>query len=372
MKSDYDKGYNKGIQLGRVVRYYDDEYLGNIAHKMANFSNYEYSFKELLRGLRHGIDEQETRRQHRMPLAKLKGKKNPLPLISPDAFSSLMSDPTLVSSAQYVAATGLAKKAKSYIKGRGKSNPLKSPEQYGLMQAVASGTAKVKGISQEIAEKLVRETPAGVRSKFAKLLAKKRNPSEEDFEEAEDVSRKWHGREPQEVVDIDEEEVYEDVGAILADLEELGILTTEDGDLEKWTIRFKRDRPKLCSDLKMENLEIVGGDQELGGEFNGKIEVPLGYCYQIVYETDKHHLEGSNGYPESYEHFFGEEFYKGEGFNQDDYSNSDDFFEDLLDEGVVELAMSKGYLPMVVYDSRNCKIRLVGGKYTIKDVGITD
>ena len=122
----------------------------------------------------------------------------------------------------------------------------------------------------------------------------------------------------------------------------------------------------------MENLEIVGGDQELGGEFNGKIEVPLGYCYQIVYETDKHHLEGSNGYPESYEHFFGEEFYKGEGFNQDDYSNSDDFFEDLLDEGVVELAMSKGYLPMVVYDSRNCKLRLVGGKYTIKDVGITD
>ena len=42
------------------------------------------------------------------------------------------------------------------------------------MQAVASGTAKVKGISQEIAEKLVRETPAGVRSKFAKLLAKKK------------------------------------------------------------------------------------------------------------------------------------------------------------------------------------------------------
>ena len=159
------------------------------------------------------------------------------------------------------------------LRVRRKSNPLKSPEQYGLMQAVASGTAKVKGISQEIAEKLVRETPAGVRSKFAKLLAKKRNPSEGDFEEAEEVSsRKWHGREPQEVVDIDEEEVYEDVGAILADLEELGILTTEDGDLEKWTIRFKRDRPKLCSDLKMENLEIVGGDQELSGEFGNRLK----------------------------------------------------------------------------------------------------
>ena len=45
-------------------------------------------------------------------------RKRNLPLISPAAFSSLMSDPTLVSSAQYVAATDLAKKAKSYIKGK--------------------------------------------------------------------------------------------------------------------------------------------------------------------------------------------------------------------------------------------------------------
>jgi ribosome modulation factor len=199
-----------------------------------------------------------------------------------------------------------------------------------------------------------------------------KNPSNSDLQEAEDVSREWHGRDPQEVVEIDEEEVYEDVGAILADLEELGVLADEDGKLETWAIRFKRDRPKLTCDLAKENLEIVGGDQELELDDDGKDDKALGYCYQIVYETDKHHLEGSNGYPESYEHFFGEEFYKGEGFDQDDYKTSDDFFEDVLREGVVMKAISKGYLPMVVYNVPNCKIRLIGGKYKIKDVGIED
>jgi hypothetical protein len=200
----------------------------------------------------------------------------------------------------------------------------------------------------------------------------KKNPSEdEDIKLAEGVSEEWHGRKSKEIVEIDEIEKYEDTGAILADLEELGILGSDFAT--RYTITFKSDRPKLCSDLKKENLEIVGGDQGIDIDIDlSKNKVPLGYCYSIVYETDKHHLEGSNGYPESYEHFFGEEYYKSCGYSQDDYKTSDDFFDDLLEDGIVEDAIGEGYLPVAMYDRVNEKLSLVGGRYSIEDVGIKD
>ena len=357
---------------------------------------------------------------------------NPLPLISSAAFQALATDPTLTSMAEYGAAGEFVSRAKGMLKGkRKKRNALITPSMVGKFIGGRMSSTKTinpdysspyydlpngsqrdgwnRAISHFGSYGRISKVDLDINKRIAKMsieeyqehynapykstaedqieqakgylrganwakthLGKRRNPSDSDLESAEDVSREWHGREPQEVIEIDEEEVYEDVGAILADLEELGVLADEDGKLETWAIRFKRDRPKLTSDLKMENLEIVGGDQELEIEENGKVDMPLGYCYQIVYETDKHHLEGSGGYPESYEHFFGEEFYKKEGFDQDDFKTSDDYFEELLEEGVVLKAISKGYLPMVVYNVPNCKIRLVGGKYKIKDVGIED
>ena len=131
----------------------------------------------------------------------------------------------------------------------------------------------------------------------------------------------------------------------------------------------------LVANADTETLEIVGGDQHLDfgeGWDTSKNEVNLGHVYLIAYCTDKHHLEGSNGVPESYEHFFGEEFYKHKGYKMDDYKDSDEFFEDLLDDGIVEEAIQEGYLPTMVYDTVNEKIRLVGGKYTIEDVGLRD
>jgi hypothetical protein len=200
-----------------------------------------------------------------------------------------------------------------------------------------------------------------------KKVRGKRNPNSK----AEVLTEKWHGRKPKKVTEVEERETYQEEIAELADLEELGVLGA---DLtERFTIVFKRDRPKLCAPDN-ENLEFVGGDQSLsnvpeGVEKDGKMLVPLGYCYQIVYETDKWHLEGSNGVMESYEHFFGEEFYK-EHLDPDDFKNSDEWFDELLEKGIVEEAIEEGLLPMLVYNKTDEKLLIVGGKYEILDVGI--
>lgn len=257
------------------------------------------------------------------------------------------------------------------LPNRGRQNPIKSARQYGMVASVLSGQSKT--ISQQLAEDMMRKTPPNKRSKFAKELAKRRrNPEDEDLGRAKRVSEDWHGRKSRNITEVEEVERYQDTLAELADLEELGVLNQQ---LERWQILFKIDRPKVAADLKQKNLEFVGGNQSLDFDnkyTKGKNEILVGYCYQIVYESDKHHLEGSNGYPESYEHFFGEEFYKKQGYSVEDFKTSDDYFEAMLEEGVVEKAIELGYLPIIVYDCVNCKIRLVGGKYDIQDVGIVD
>lgn len=216
-----------------------------------------------------------------------------------------------------------------------------------------------------------KETPAGLESILTYLKVsplKKSNPS------AEELTETWHGREPKEIIDYEEEEEYEPDGAVLAELEELGIIL-EDRE-QTISIEFEEDPPMLVANVNTETLEVVGGDQTLefgeGWDTRNKSEVSMGHVYLIAYCTDKHHLEGSNGVPESYEHFFGEEFYKGHGYKIDDYKDSEDFFEDLLEDGLVDQAIENGYLPTMIYDTVNEKIKLVGGKYTIEDVGLRD
>jgi len=148
-----------------------------------------------------------------------------------------------------------------------------------------------------------------------------KNPGAIDSREADDISKEWHGRDPIEDYEVEESLTFDETIPKLADLEELGIVGIEGDKVSCYTIRFKKDKPALACNLEKNTLLIVGGDQELSEvkpELANKEEVPIGFVYSIVYETDKHHLEGSNGYPELYEHFFGEEFYKGEGYNQDD------------------------------------------------------
>jgi hypothetical protein len=251
-------------------------------------------------------------------------------------------------------------------------NPITSAEQYGLMQSVASGRSTHGDISREVAREMIAKTPRRLRSQYMKELAKHRNPEEPIVPEVEDKSKEWHGRGNRYVTEVEENETYDTDVAELADLEELGIMTPNMGN--RFTISFKRDRPKLCCDGEGHNLEVIGGDQELnvnqvGIEHDGKRMVPLGYIYYIVYETDKHHLEGSNGYPESYEHYFGEEYYK-KMLAPDKFKNSDDWFLELMQMGYVEIAIEKGLLPMGVYNQTDSKILIVGGDYQVQDVGI--
>jgi hypothetical protein len=165
------------------------------------------------------------------------------------------------------------------------------------------------------------------------------NPSNIDTSSAEEMSQKFHGREPKEVLEVTEFEEYDPALTVLGDLVEIVV----DSGKKELVIHFPRgeDRPKLCCDADGENLEIVGGDQslEIEGLPSHKGKAPLGYATTICYETDKHHLEDSEGEVVEYQHKFGEE---------------------------------GGELPMVVYDVRNDKLELVGGDYTIEDVGIKD
>jgi hypothetical protein len=72
--------------------------------------------------------------------------------------------------------------------------------------------------------------------------------------------------------------------------------------------------------------------------------IKLGKVKSIVYLADKHHLVGSNGKEEEYEHDFGKKKYF------------------LFGKQVGQ--------PELLYDCLNKTMKLVGGTYTIEDEGI--
>jgi hypothetical protein len=197
-----------------------------------------------------------------------------------------------------------------------------------------------------------------------------KNPGEPISPEVEDMAKSWHGRDVGDITEVEELESFESDLVELGDLEELGIL-------ELGTISFKKDQPKLCCDASGHNLEVVSGDQTLdlkgeGIEWKGKRLIPLGYLYSIVYVTDKMHLEGSSGYPEPYEHYLAEDFYKKHLAIEDFDDDTDSWFQELQDMGIVDEAVEKQLLPMVVYDKTDQKILIAGGKYTVTELGIRD
>lgn len=301
---------------------------------------------------------------------------------------------------------------KEIEKGIREGNPISSPEQWGLMQAVASGASRVKGISQAIAEEMIRKTPRKLRSKFAKELARIRhnpsvvkkngeywfksimgelgpyktegeawrkgwqlfreyqgkmhNPSSSDVDE---MVKKFHGREPQEVIEVDEHETYRGDNAVLGLIEEMTVLSPSRRLID---ITFEEgEQPYLtCGGSKDSKLELINGDQHLDVKENGL--VPIGYVVILAYSSDKHHLEDSNGDEASYDHFFGEASYKEWGFDRNKYEDSDVYLKVIMDAGLVDKAIEQEILPMIVYDCENEKILLVGGKYRIEDVGIVN
>lgn len=164
----------------------------------------------------------------------------------------------------------------------------------------------------------------------------------------DEITEGFHGRPVREEVEILEEEYFPDKLAGLGLLVELEVLIAEDIVVPiKFGYSKVEDAVMLTCDVEG-NIEFVGGDQDLGepedlrekfGLDEVKAKLNLGQVATISYFADKHHLEGpkSQAKGTEYIHTFGEE---------------------------------GGERPLLVYDSRNKKLCLVGGDYSITDEGI--
>lgn len=206
-------------------------------------------------------------------------------------------------------------------------------------------------------------TPARTGRKIKNI----RNPSE-SMQEAEEMVRKFHGREPRGVIELTEEEEYEDDLGILGQLMELNILK---GNGKSFVpIRFCKLAGDGKPDLELEDMiqlaandkrpiYFKGGDQRLDldrlekvglelGQVEGKKKAGeffvIGPVLSIVYWADKSHLEGPKYQSKGtqYEHYFGEEADKGEW----------------------------GEMPQLIYDAGNERMWLSGGSYEIRAEGI--
>jgi len=184
--------------------------------------------------------------------------------------------------------------------------------------------------------------------------------------EAEDMVRRFHGREPKGDLHIKEVEQYDKELPVLGQLLELKIMTANGTKYVPIIFaRMKGKKPdcpldemvQVCSDLKGKNIYFKGGDQELdiqklaekgvyqeGYGDSVKELCIVGPVFSISYFTDKHHLEGPKYQAKgaAYEHEFAEEADKEE----------------------------YGEQPILIYDSRNKRMFLSGGSYEIKDEGI--
>lgn len=177
----------------------------------------------------------------------------------------------------------------------------------------------------------------------------RRNPlfGLDDEERAEQLAEEFHGRPVREILEVTEEEAYDDFGAILGFLQKLCILMEDDSYIP---IDFdyepgSEDNVLVASNPEGTNIEFVGGDQDIDWQYvDGataeKNLVLVGPVFEIDYFADKHHLSGPKEQKSgiTYYHEFGED---------------------------------DGELPYLVFDRRNTKLLFVGGSYTVEPEGIT-
>lgn len=197
-------------------------------------------------------------------------------------------------------------------------------------------------------------------ARMGRKIKQIRNPSEA-YAEAEEVVRKFHGREPRGTIDIDETEEYESELGVLGQLMELNILKDKGNSFVP--IRFCKlandgkpqleleDMIQLATNIEGRPIYFKGGNQELDlqglrkhglamGKESKKGLVVVGPVLSMVYWADKSHLEGPKYQTKGaqYEHMLGEE------------------------EG--------GELPMLIYNVENCAMHFAGGSYEVRAEGI--
>ena len=196
-----------------------------------------------------------------------------------------------------------------------------------------------------------------LRGRFTRNLPK-RNPGE-----AESLDEGFHGRPPSDDIFIIEQEMYIPDQAVIGLLEEM-VIVSENG-LYKTTISFKHydhrsnfsgngnEKDTVYITFPTRNqIEFRGGDQHLPMEGDKNMDI-AGPVFSICYWTDKHHLSDGTGFS-SYHHCFGEESVK---MNNDKPSQN-------------KMLERMPFMPLLCYDRMNEKMILIGGSYTVEDVGI--
>ncbi len=172
-------------------------------------------------------------------------------------------------------------------------------------------------------------------------------------EGAAQLSEDFHGRPVEELVQVDTDVDYQENLALLGSLVELSVFC-DDGKSEV-PVTFDDlagpDEIFVTATPDGRQIYIVGGNQEL--DIPALIEqgcvipdpdkewLEVGYMNKLVYFTDKHHLQGPK-----------------------EQKNGIEFVHPLGEES--------GMPPMLVYDTLNKQMLVVGGNYEIRPEGIVD
>jgi hypothetical protein len=166
-----------------------------------------------------------------------------------------------------------------------------------------------------------------------------RNPDDGELEQAEELYEEFHGREPREILEIQESSEARGEYTALGDLIELTMIAPSGDHV---LVKFKNDGVRLASSPNGEQLYLLGGNQDISGVLEmfgadtAKDLLDLGEAKQIVYEAAKWQTDFT---PQEWKHDFGEE---------------------------------SGVRPRVFFDQLKKRIFFAGGNYKVKRPGIVD
>lgn len=161
--------------------------------------------------------------------------------------------------------------------------------------------------------------------------------SEPEVQAAIEQYKTFHGKEPKEIIELQEADAQRGTYSAIGPLEEL-VLRTPGGPRAK--LDFSRDGVKLASNPEGTQLYLIDGNQDLNGSLSefgsdtSKDFVDLGEALTITYQARKAH---NNFNLASWRHKFGEE---------------------------------GGDRPFAFFDKLRKRIFLVGGTYKIEAPGI--
>jgi hypothetical protein len=165
-----------------------------------------------------------------------------------------------------------------------------------------------------------------------------------------------HGRPPDEVIEVIENEHIHTVLPAYGRLESLTILAIDGTTV----VKLKDFRGAMLAEneqaAEIPQLFIIGGDQSVPlasfklGAITHECEL-LGAAMEIAYKTRKDHLGESGGAGQRVIHVH--DFGSKRGMEEDDPRKR-----------------TGSRLPMIVYDVRNKKLQFAGGSYDLPEVGI--